>query len=63
MNEEQNKITETVEAAGEKKGSIDKEKIKVRNLDFYYGDAIALKKISMDIPSNQVTALIGPSGC
>ena len=63
MNAEQNKITETVEAAGEKKGSIDKEKIKVRNLDFYYGDAIALKKISMDIPSNQVTALIGPSGC
>jgi len=63
MNAEQNKITEAVEAAGEKKGSIDKEKIKVRNLDFYYGDAIALKKISMDIPSNQVTALIGPSGC
>ena len=63
MNAEQNKITEAVESAGEKKGSIDKEKIKVRNLDFYYGDAIALKKISMDIPSNQVTALIGPSGC
>jgi phosphate transport system ATP-binding protein len=41
----------------------DKIKIKVKDLDFYYSDVIALKKISMDIPSKQVTALIGPSGC
>jgi phosphate transport system ATP-binding protein len=41
----------------------DKIKILVKDLDFYYGDAIALKRISMDIPSKQVTALIGPSGC
>jgi phosphate transport system ATP-binding protein len=38
-------------------------KVEVKNLDFYYGDALALEKISMNIPSNQVTALIGPSGC
>jgi phosphate transport system ATP-binding protein len=38
-------------------------KIEVKNLNFYYGDAIALKNINMRIPPNNVTALIGPSGC
>jgi phosphate transport system ATP-binding protein len=38
-------------------------KITVRDLDLWYGEKQALKRISMDIPSNQVTALIGPSGC
>ncbi len=36
---------------------------KIRNLNLYYGDFQALKSIDMDIPKNQVTALIGPSGC
>jgi len=40
-----------------------KPKIAVRNLDFYYGDSQALYDISIDIPAQQVTALIGPSGC
>jgi phosphate transport system ATP-binding protein len=35
----------------------------VRNLDFYYGNSIALSKINIDILPRQVTALIGPSGC
>jgi phosphate transport system ATP-binding protein len=39
------------------------EKILVENLDFYYGSALALKKITMNIPEKKVTALIGPSGC
>lgn len=38
-------------------------KIKVKNLNFYYGSKQALFDISMDIPENKVTALIGPSGC
>jgi len=38
-------------------------KIEAQNLDFYYGEAAALKNISMDILPNKVTALIGPSGC
>ncbi len=38
-------------------------KIKVENLDLYYGTNHALKKIDMDIPSKAITALIGPSGC
>ncbi len=35
----------------------------VRDLDFYYGDFLALSKITMDIMPQKVTALIGPSGC
>jgi len=38
-------------------------KIKVKELDFYYGDFQALKSVNMDIEKNRVTALIGPSGC
>ena len=38
-------------------------KIKTRDLSLYYGTKMALNSISMDIPQNQVTALIGPSGC
>jgi phosphate transport system ATP-binding protein len=38
-------------------------KIKVNNLNFYYGAFHALKNVSMDIPPNKVTAFIGPSGC
>ena len=35
----------------------------IKDLDLYYGDKQALKKISMDIYKNKVTAFIGPSGC
>lgn len=38
-------------------------KFQVRDLDLYYGDFQALKKINMDIMKNQITAFIGPSGC
>ena len=34
-----------------------------RELNFYYGNFLALSKISMDILPRKVTALIGPSGC
>ncbi len=37
--------------------------IKVRNLNFYYGENRVLKDINMDVFKNTVTALIGPSGC
>lgn len=37
--------------------------IKTNNLDLYYGNSQALKKINLDIKENSVTALIGPSGC
>ncbi|MBU0512302.1 MAG: phosphate ABC transporter ATP-binding protein [Chloroflexi bacterium] len=35
----------------------------IRDLDFYYGDFLALSQINMDIQPQRVTALIGPSGC
>ncbi|HEX7389119.1 MAG TPA: phosphate ABC transporter ATP-binding protein PstB [Acidiphilium sp.] len=38
-------------------------RIAVRNLDFYYGAAQALKSVSIDFPDRQTTAMIGPSGC
>jgi len=37
--------------------------IESRDLNLWYGDAQALKSVSMDIPENRVTAVIGPSGC
>ena len=40
-----------------------KVKLKVRNLDFYYGKYHALKSINLDVPERRVTAFIGPSGC
>ena len=41
----------------------EKVKLSVRNLNFYYGNFLALKNINLDIPENKVTAFIGPSGC
>jgi len=38
-------------------------KLRVRDLDFYYGQFHALKKVSLDIAEKKVTAFIGPSGC
>ncbi|HDT14262.1 MAG TPA: phosphate ABC transporter ATP-binding protein [Candidatus Aminicenantes bacterium] len=38
-------------------------KLQARNLDFYYGQAKALKNVTIDCHANKVTALIGPSGC
>jgi len=39
------------------------EKVVMRNLNFYYGEARALKDISLRLYGNKVTAFIGPSGC
>ncbi|GHB03453.1 phosphate import ATP-binding protein PstB [Algimonas arctica] len=34
-----------------------------RDVDVFYGKKQAIKNVSLDIPENQITALIGPSGC
>ena len=39
------------------------EKIKIENLDLFYGNFHALKKINLNIEPNEITAFIGPSGC
>lgn len=42
---------------------MNKEKIKIQNMNLYYGDFHALHDIDLDIEANQITAFIGPSGC
>ena len=39
------------------------DKIKIENVDLYYGEFQALKNINMNIKENEITAFIGPSGC
>jgi phosphate transport system ATP-binding protein len=34
-----------------------------RNVDVFYGEKHAIKKVGIDIAKNQVLAMIGPSGC
>lgn len=39
------------------------DKIKIEDLNLYYGEFQALKNINMGIKQNLITAFIGPSGC
>ncbi|MEZ5281427.1 MAG: phosphate ABC transporter ATP-binding protein PstB [Acidimicrobiales bacterium] len=38
-------------------------RIRVDDLDIYYGDFLAVSSVSMEIEPQSITALIGPSGC
>jgi len=38
-------------------------RLKIETLNFFYGKAQSLFKVSLDIAANRVTAMIGPSGC
>ena len=42
---------------------VEKNKVVVRNLNFYYGQTRALKDVSLNLLEGEVTAFIGPSGC
>ncbi|MCL2862314.1 MAG: phosphate ABC transporter ATP-binding protein PstB [Firmicutes bacterium] len=37
--------------------------IQVKDVDLFYGDFQALKKVNFDIQEKEITAFIGPSGC
>jgi len=37
--------------------------IRSEDLNVFYGETQALQSVSLEIPENQVTAMIGPSGC
>jgi phosphate transport system ATP-binding protein len=37
--------------------------LEVDDLNLFYGEALALKNISLKVPEKRVTAFIGPSGC
>jgi phosphate transport system ATP-binding protein len=57
-------IAETAPAVGKSfPGEGLPQKISVRDLKFYYGDALALKGINLPLYANNVTSFIGPSGC
>ena len=43
--------------------SVGRIRMQTSDLNVHYGDTQALHDISLEIPENQVTALIGPSGC
>jgi len=38
-------------------------KVDVRGLNFYYGEQLAVKNVSLQLPNRRITAFIGPSGC
>jgi phosphate transport system ATP-binding protein len=43
--------------------SVDDPIFSCRDVDVYYGEKHAIKKVGIDIAKNQVLAMIGPSGC
>ena len=54
-------VPTVVAAASDRSGLA--EKVTVRHLDFFYGNARSLKSINVALYENKVTAIIGPSGC
>ncbi len=40
-----------------------KTRVSIENLNMFYGDFSALKNVRLQVPENNITALIGPSGC
>lgn len=55
--------TETLSANEPAEPVQDALKAEVRELDFFYSNFHALKKVSMPVYDRRVTSLIGPSGC
>ena len=55
-------MTETLNMPCGRQDSMEK-KIQVSKLKLYYGEHLALNKVSIDVMKNSVLALIGPSGC
>ena len=43
--------------------SANRDKVLIRDLNFYYGQTHALKGVNLNLFAGQVTAFIGPSGC
>ncbi|MEB3826617.1 phosphate ABC transporter ATP-binding protein PstB [Phormidium sp. CCY1219] len=37
--------------------------LRTENLNIYYGDFLAVREVTMDIPKKKITGFIGPSGC
>jgi len=41
---------------------MDDVKIRIENLTYAYGDKVALRDVTMDIPANAITVIFGPAG-
>jgi phosphate transport system ATP-binding protein len=54
--------TGTAPAEGTDKNAVEN-KLEVRELDLFYGEFQALKKVNFTLARREVSALIGPSGC
>ena len=59
MSSQSQLVAATVQAPPKTEGV----KIVARDVDVFYGDAHAIKKVSIDIMEKSVTSFIGPSGC
>jgi phosphate transport system ATP-binding protein len=53
----------TSAAVSDKPPAAAEAKLRIRDLDVWYGSFQALKKVSFDIPARRITSMIGPSGC
>lgn len=64
-----NAVAAAEEDAGAKVSGLDifdfsgENAITIKDVDLYYGEFQALKKINMEMPKYKITAMIGPSGC
>ncbi|MBO8156088.1 MAG: phosphate ABC transporter ATP-binding protein [Bacillaceae bacterium] len=56
-------LSQVIHHENKNKPKEEKHVFEVSNLNLWYGDDQALYDINMNIPENQVTAIIGPSGC
>ncbi len=62
-----NEGAETISAMGGMEARshavMNKSRISIESVDFFYGASKALKGINLELPEKQVTGMIGPSGC
>ena len=61
----QNTMTSAMPAAGVTVGEafVEAPKMRLRDVEVFYGENQAIHRVSLDIAPNQIIAMIGPSGC
>jgi phosphate transport system ATP-binding protein len=61
----QDTMTSAMPAPGETVGEafVETPKMRLRDVEVFYGENQAIHRVSLDIAANQIIAMIGPSGC
>ena len=61
----QHTMTSAMPAPGETVGDpfVETPKMRLRDVEVFYGENQAIHRVSLDIAANQIIAMIGPSGC